>query len=327
MPKTIEQCAALRGRQVDDLKKELTESRVKLLSARDQRVRPGKDDKVLVSWNALMIEALARASHAVRHPEFLIAAEKAANFILNQMSRADGRLLHTWRHGEARLDAYLDDYSYFINALVTLYEATFNERWIEEAVRLADLLLAHFEDHDRGGFYFTADDHEQLIARNKDLHDASVPSGNAMAATALIRLGKLCGRTDYLQAAGRTLAVAAAVMERSPAGAGQMLIALDMWLGPMQELVLIGGADDTANQSLIESLMQSYLPNSVRAHRRGGTPPAAHSPALDSLFTGRIVGDQQPSLFVCENSTCQAPISGRQEIAAALKRMSGPESS
>src|SRR6185369_11144590 len=123
-------------------------------------------------------------------PKYAVAAASATNFVLKHMSRPDGRLLHTWRHGKARLDAYLDDYSYFINALITLYESTFNEHWIDEAARLADLMLRHFEDKATGGFFYTADDHEQLIARNKDLHDASIPSGNAMAATALIRLGK-----------------------------------------------------------------------------------------------------------------------------------------
>src|SRR5438270_3312255 len=119
-----------------------------------------------------MIDALARAARIVAQPEYVIAAEKAADFILSQMSRPDGRLLHTWRYGHAKLDGYLDDYAYFISALVTLYEATFNERWIDEAVRVADLMLQHFVDKDRGGFFFTADDHDQLIARNKDLHDA-----------------------------------------------------------------------------------------------------------------------------------------------------------
>src|SRR6185295_7735045 len=189
-------------------------------------------------------------------------AEKAANFILTKMSRSDGRLLHTYRHGEAKLDAYLDDYAYLVNSLVTLYESSAGERWIDEAVRLADILLSRFQDRERGGFYFTADDHEQLIARNKDLHDASVPSGNAMAATALLRLGRLCGRTDYLDSAGRTLVIAASIMERAPTGAGQMLVALDMWLGPASELVLVGGKDDTANQSVIEALQKAFLPAS-----------------------------------------------------------------
>jgi uncharacterized protein YyaL (SSP411 family) len=317
LPKTIEQCAALRGWALEELKSELAESRAKLQTVRDQRVRPGKDDKVLVSWNALMIDALARAARIVDQPEYAIAAEKAAHFILQQMSRDGGRLLHTWRHGTAKLDAYLDDYAYFINALVTLYEATFNEHWIDEAVRLADLMLRHFEDRDRGGFFFTADDHEQLIARNKDLHDASVPSGNAVAAAALIRLGRLTGRTAYLDAAGRTLAAAKSVMERMPTAVGQMLIALDMWLGPGKELVLVGGSDEIVNQQLLSDIQQAYLPNCVIAYRTSATS-AVDAPALEPLFAGRTASSGQPTLYICENFTCQAPIAGASPIKAAI---------
>jgi uncharacterized protein YyaL (SSP411 family) len=317
LPKSIEQCAALRGWNVEELKQELAESRAKLLTVRDQRVRPGKDDKILVSWNALMIDALARGARVVGQPEYAIAAEKAAQFILTQISRGDGRLLHTWRHAAAKLDAYLDDYAYFINALVTLYEATFNERWINEASRLADLMLKHFQDKQRGGFFFTADDHEQLISRNKDLHDASVPSGNAMAATALIRLGRLAGRTDYLEAAGRTLAAAQPVMERMPTAVGQMLIALDMWLGSGKELVLVGGADETTNQRLLAAMQRAYLPNCVVAFRPA-VDGAQRSPALESLFAGRTAVNGQPTLYVCENFSCQAPIVGAAAIEAAL---------
>jgi uncharacterized protein len=329
LPKTIAQCAALKKWNLVELEKELAESRAKLLAVRDRRVRPGKDDKVLVSWNALMIDALARAGVVLPEPKYLIAAENAANFILQHLSRKDGRLLHTWRSGQAKLEGYLDDYSYTINAFVTLYEATFNERWIDEAVRLADILLKHFEDHERGGFFFTADDHEQLIARNKDLHDASVPSGNAMAATALIRLGKLTGNAPFLAAGGRTLAVAQSVMERSPTGAGQMLRALDLWRGPLQELVLIGGANETENAEVVSTIHKSFLPNSVFAYRPAATPATAksksrdisRSPQLEPLFTGRAAEGGQPTLYICENYACQAPIIGADTIRAALAKL------
>ncbi|HRX79949.1 MAG TPA: thioredoxin domain-containing protein, partial [Pirellulaceae bacterium] len=185
LPKTITQCASLRGWDLNELKVELAASRAALLAVRDKRVRPGKDDKILVSWNALMIDSMARASAILCAAKYLAAASAAADFILNDMRRDDGRLLHSWRNGEAKLDAYLDDYSYLINALVSLYEASFDERWIDEAVKFADLVITHFSDTASGGFFFTADDHEQLIARNKDIHDSSVPSGNAMTATAL----------------------------------------------------------------------------------------------------------------------------------------------
>lgn len=318
LPKTIEQCAALRGWDLDELKKELTDSRIKLLAARDQRVRPGKDDKVLVSWNALMIDALARAGRITDQPEYVIAGEKAATFVLRQMSRSDGRLLHTWRHGQAKLDGYLDDYSYFVNALVTLYEATFNERWVDEAVRLADLMIKHCEDKERGGYFFTADDHEQLIARNKDLHDASVPSGNAMAATALIRLGHLTGRTDFLESAGRTLAAATSVLERMPTAVGQMLIALDSWMGPAQELVLVGGVDEAAIQEVLAAIQKSFLPRSVIAYRGQSESSMHHSTALEPLFARRAATDGQTTLYVCESFACQAPVKGAEQIKTSI---------
>jgi len=324
LPKTIEQCAALKGWNADELKKELAESRSKLLAIRDQRIRPGKDDKILVSWNALMIDALANASIALQEPKYLAAAEKAAEFILRKMSTGNGRLLHTWRHGKAKLDAYLDDYAYLANALVTLYEATFDEFWIHAAGGLADVVLQHFEDKSGGGFFFTADDHEQLIARNKDLHDASVPSGNAMAATALIRLGKLSGRSEYLEAAGRTLTVALPVIERLPTASGQMLIALDMWLGPMRELVLIGGNDEAENQTLRALLQNGFRPYCALASRPARPDSAGvigESAWLESLFAGRTAIGGQPTLYICQNFTCQAPITGLAQIESAIAKL------
>jgi uncharacterized protein YyaL (SSP411 family) len=335
LPKSIEQCAALKGWDLKELKLDLTAARAVLLMERDgERVRPGKDDKVLVSWNALMIDALARVSLGdppdTEPNARLTAAEQAARFILQSVSRPDGRLLHTWRHGKAKFDAYLDDYAYFVNALVTLYETTFDESWIDEAVRLAELMLKHFEDKERGGFFFTADDHEQLIARNKDLHDASVPSGNAMAATALLRLGKLCGKMDYLEAAGRTLAVARNVMERTPTGAGQMLIALDLWLGPVNELVLLGGKNESDNESIVAALHRSFLPNAVYAYRNlelQQQPDQARSPALRPLFEGRTATGGQPTLYICENFTCQSPVSGARKVAAEIEKLAAAATS
>jgi uncharacterized protein YyaL (SSP411 family) len=324
LAKSIEQCAALRGWNLDELRGELEASRVKLLAARDMRVRPGKDDKVLVSWNALMVDALARAGAITGDRRYLEAANQALAFITREMI-GDGRLLHSWRQGKATIPAFLDDYSCLINALVTHFEVTYYEPWIDEAVRLADAMLQHFEDKERGGFYFTADDHEELIARNKDLHDASVPSGNAMAATALIRLGKLTGRIDYLGSAGRTLAAARPVLERSPLAAGQMLIALDLWLGPMKELVIIGGEDNAANKEAVAVMRRwTYLPNAVRAYRpdeRYRKTDVALSDALAPLFADRSAIDGQPTLYVCENFACQTPVAGMDAIRATIQSL------
>jgi uncharacterized protein YyaL (SSP411 family) len=318
LPKTIAQCASIKGIEVKKLEQDLAEMRQELLVVRDKRVRPGKDDKILVSWNALMIDALAKAGAVLSRPEYLAAAEKAADFILTKLSRPDGRLLHTYRHGEAKLDAYLDDYAYLVNSLVTLYESSANETWIDEAARLADILLSRFADKEHGGFYFTADDHEQLIARNKDLHDSSVPSGNAMAATALLRLGKLTGRNDYLSAGEGALLAGLSVMTQAPTAAGQLLISLDMYIGPMPEIVLVGPENDETRAALAD-LHRRFLPRRVLGR---GKPGQQHSQHLSPLFASRTSAGDQPSAYICENFACQAPVSGLEAIRQTWERLS-----
>ena len=311
LPKTIEQCAKIKQLDPDKLRADLAAWRAKLLEARGKRVRPGRDDKVLVSWNGLAIDALALAAGALDEPRYLAAAIAAADFILTRMRRPDGRLLHTWR-GEAKLDAYLDDYAALVGGLVSLYEAGFDERYIDEAVCLADILLAHFADSDSGGFFFTADDHEELVARQKDWQDSATPSGNALAATALLRLGKLTGRADYTAAAVGTLKAATGLMERFPSAAGQMLAALDFHLGPTPEIVILG-SDHTASDSDSDSdtaaaladLRHRFIPNKVVAGRTSLTP-----------------SKPSPTVFICENFTCQAPLTGRPAAIEAWERLS-----
>jgi uncharacterized protein YyaL (SSP411 family) len=335
LPKTIEQCAKILGRDADDLSAELADSRAKLFAAREQRVRPGRDDKVIVAWNGLMIDAMARAGAALGEPRYIFAADAAADFILQNMRRDDGRLLHTWRDGTAKLDAYLDDYASLANSLVSLYEATGNERWIDEACSLLDIVLARFADPDGGGFFYTPDDHERLIARNKELTDSSTPSGNALAATALLRLGKLTGRRDYLDAAEGTLTAAVPMLEQIPLAAGQMLLALDLYLGPAFELALVGDAANDDSQAVLTALRQRYLPrfviaarivgwalptsNNVTDQNGGQCPP--YAPQLDDLFAGKTSPDGQPVLYVCQNFACQEPAVGLAAIRARLEEL------
>ncbi|MBW3596246.1 MAG: thioredoxin domain-containing protein [Planctomycetes bacterium] len=320
LPKTIEQVADLRGWDLEELRSTLTVSRQKLLEHRDQRIRPGKDDKVLTSWNALMIDAMARAAAALGEPRYLAAATRAAEFLMQNLRRDDGRLLHTWRGGIAKLDAYLDDYAYLTNALVSLYEAGFDERWIDEAVRLADTMLKRFRDREDGGFYYTADDHEQLIARNKDLIDSSVPSGNGMAATALMRLGKLCGRADYVHAAYETLELAVPIMERSPTAAGQMLIALDMHLGPFHEIVILGDREQPDTRKVLDALCRSYIPNRVVAQRNSDEEEHG-SAAVEPIFIGKTLEPPEPTVYICQRFACQTPVRGRESALARWKAM------
>lgn len=319
LPKTSAQCAALRHWDLEELRRELTASRRTLLAIRDRRPRPGKDDKVLVSWNALMIDALARAAGALDQPQYLAAASRCAEFLLTDLRRPDGRLWHCWRQGQARYAAYLDDYAFLANALVTLYEASFEERWIDEAGRLADIMLRHFRDGTAGGFYFTADDHEPLISRIKDFYESSIPSGNAMAATALLRLGALCGREDYLAAARETLELAAGLLERLPSAAAQMILAAALSVGPLREIVLLGDQHAPDTVAVLSDLRKRFVPDCVVACRRAAV--ADGSPALAPLFAGKEARPPEPTVFVCENFACQSPVSGRAAALDVWKRL------
>jgi uncharacterized protein YyaL (SSP411 family) len=320
LPKSIGQCASVLHRDPHDLAAELTESRQKLFAAREKRVRPGRDDKVIVAWNGLMIDAMARVGAGLDEPEYVIVADDVASFILSRMCREDGRLLHSWRNGHAKLDAYLDDYAALANGLVSLYEANFQERWIEEAVRLMEIVLDKFSDPTDGGFFYTASDHEQLITRTKELTDSSIPSGNALAASALLRLGRLLGRSDFLDAAERTLAVAVPIMQRAPMAAGQMLLALDRFLGPANEFVLVGDLARDATKRAIAAVHRCYLPRTVIAAREthSADPTAAQSQFLNDIFAGKESPKGQPVLYVCQNFNCQVPAVGLAAIESQL---------
>jgi len=317
LPKTLEQSARILGRDVEDLEKGLAESRCKLFARREKRVHPGKDDKVIVAWNGLMIDALARASGAMDELRYAAAAAEAANFIRENLLRTDGRLLHTWRHGKAKLDAYLDDYASLANGLISLYEATFEGSRLAEAARLLDIVLEHFADREGGGFFYTADDHEPLIARNKDATDASVPSASAMAATALVRLGKLTGDRKYSDAAEATLRAAAGLLQQAPTAMGQMFLAFDFYLGPTYEMVLAGDPAHESTPAALADIRRRFLPNKVLAaalvEEEGGAPAL-----LNALLAGKAAANGEPVLYVCEGFVCQEPAQGTAAIAAKL---------
>ncbi len=219
----------------------LESARKKLFAAREARVRPGRDDKILSSWNALMIEGMAHAARVFERREWLVSAQRAMDFIRGTMWR-DGRLLATAKDGRAHLDAYLDDHAFLLAALLELMQAEFRNEDLSFAVELADTLLARFEDHEIGGFFFTAHDHETLIHRPKTGHDNATPAGNGVAAVALQRLGHLLGETRYLAAAEKTLLLFWPQLRRSPAGFGSLLRALEEALTPPDIVILRGPA-------------------------------------------------------------------------------------
>jgi uncharacterized protein YyaL (SSP411 family) len=313
--KTLPQYARLHAIPEADLKALLARAREKLFAIRSRRVRPGLDDKALTSWNGLMIDAFARAAVVLDHPSYAQAAGHAADFILTRMRTVEGRLLHTYRTGsEAKLNGYLDDYAYLLEGLVSLYQATFAPRWIEAALDLSRVLIDQFWDPQEGAFFYTGRDHEALIARTKDPHDNATPSGNAMAVTALLRLVKLTGRADLRDKAETTLRLYRGLLGSNPLAAGQMLIAFDFHLGPVQELAIVGDPEAEDTRRVLRTIHRKFRPWSVVALK---SPADSTSDVLLPLLADKTT--QGPvTTYVCQDFTCQAPLIGAEAAEAVL---------
>jgi uncharacterized protein YyaL (SSP411 family) len=308
-----EQEARLLGLPVSELRAKLDQARQKLLEVRSRRVWPGRDEKILTSWNGLMISAFAQAGAALDRRDYVDHAEAAAHFVWGRLRTAQGRLLRTTTiKGEARLNAYLEDYAFIIEAFTRLYEASFAAVWIERALNLTDIIIDQFWDDKEGGFFYTGRDHEQLIARTKDPHDSSIPSGNSMAATALLRLAKLTGRSDLFDRAERTLRVFSGLLSSAPLAAGQMLAALDFYLGPVNEIAVVGEPASTDTLAALQLLRQGFRPRQVLAFKES----QEKSEYLDKqvpLLAGKT-SNGAVTVYVCRNFACQAPIVGIEAV-------------
>jgi uncharacterized protein YyaL (SSP411 family) len=287
---------------------EFAEDRELLRLARDKRIHPGRDDKVLTAWNALAVKALAVGGAVLDEPRYVEAAQRAAEFILKWMTRDDGRLLHVYRDGESHLDAYLDDYAYTIEAFIALFEATGDQRWVEIAVTLADTMVEHFEDVESHGFFYTADDSEALIARNKDWHDGSLVSGNASATMGLLRLSALCDRDDYLKSAERTLCAAAEVLEKQSAACAALLSALDRLANGHQQIVLVI-PDPSTLQELRPKLFSRYRP-----HATVSWVVSEPQQSVIALNKDRILVDGQTTAYNCRGFVCDQPLVGDEAL-------------
>jgi uncharacterized protein YyaL (SSP411 family) len=315
--KTDEQDARLLSIPVDELRRQMADARQQLIAVRSRRVWPGRDEKSLTSWNGLMIAAFAQAARVLENSSYAAAATRAADFILLRMRAPDGRLFRTYTAGsEPKLNGYLEDYAFVLDALVSLYEATFAARWIEAALELTGILIDQFWDPNEGGFFYTGRDHEALLTRTKDMHDSSIPSGNAMAVTALLRLAKLTGQRDWQEKAATTLRLFRGLMEASPMAAGQMLVGLDFYLGPVQEFAVVGNQDGDETRRVLRAICRPFRPNKVVAVR---SPEERESEAEGSLA---LLADKPArgsvTTYICRDFACQAPLVGAEAVEAAL---------
>ena len=310
--KTAQEVAERFNSTTADVEQTLAVARGALFDAREERVKPGRDEKILTEWNGLMIHALAECGVVLDRPDALEAATVAADFILNSMSREDGRLYRSFKDGRARFNGYLEDYAAFIRALIALYETTFELRWLGEASRLTRIMFAQFHDAAGGGFFQTGVDHETLIVRRKDIIDNAIPSGNAMAAEALLRLSVLTGNQEYRQEVARILLLVKASMALQPSGFGRMLAVLDAFLAPGHEVALVGTFSGEPMQALLHQVRKRYLPRTVLAAKE----PIDES--MLPLLADRGLVDGRAAAYVCENYACRLPVTTAEELSALL---------
>ncbi|HYP56046.1 MAG TPA: thioredoxin domain-containing protein, partial [Solirubrobacterales bacterium] len=293
----------------------LDEARRALLEARAQRARPGLDDKRLSSWNALAVSALAEAGAALGRADYLDAARECADFVLGMLCDKEGRLLRSFKDGEARLNAYLEDHAFLLEALLTLHEATFERRWFERGQMLADTMIARFGDPERGGFFSTSSDHEALIARRKEIGDHPIPSGNSAAAFGLLRLAALTGDRSYEGQAIGVLRLFAKAAPRQPDAFAHLLRALDFHVAVTKEVALIAPRDAAepipALAELAGVVRGEHRPHLVLA----GGPEGCDAPPL---LRDRPALDGRPAAYVCERFACKAPVAAPEELAKLL---------
>ena len=281
---------------------------------REKREHPLLDDKALASWNGLMLRAFAEAGAALERQDYVDAATKNADFLLTSM-RPEGQLLRSYREGQAKLPGFLEDYSFVADGLLALYEATFERRWLDLAVELADEMITLFWDESAGAFYDTGLSHEALVIRPRDVFDNAQPCGGSVASDLLLRLSIVTGNEDYATKAVAPLRTLAELMGRAPAGTGRWLAALDFYLSAPKEVAIIGNSSDAATADLLRTVNGRYLANRVIV---GADSENAATESGLPLLEGRGMVDGKPTAYVCENYACQLPVTDAEALAKQL---------
>jgi len=293
----------------------IDQAKMSLLKRREQRVRPGSDEKAIASWNGLMLASLAEAACALDCRDYLTAAIANGSLLLNSML-ANGFLHHTCKDGKAKLDGYLDDYAMVIDGLLTLHQATFRGEWLREAMRLAMIMIEQFWDETTGVFYDTGERHENLFVRPQSTFDGAVPSGASMATLVLLKLGRLTDNHEFEQIAARALRSVQELVSQHPIGFGNWLCALDFYLSQTTQIAIIGDRDNPAALELLRTLCTTWLPNKVIATY---DPSDRTSVPELKLFENREMISNKPTVYICEHYTCQAPVTDPASLRAQLQ--------
>ena len=314
VPRAPEVVAAEFGLAPEKLWERIKGIRFKLFAAREERVRPGRDEKILAAWNGLMLRSFAFAARVLGREDYRETARRNAYLLLERL-RSKGRLLRSYKGGRARFNGYLEDYAMVADGLLALYEATFETRWLAEAESLCDALLELFWDEDHRTFYDTPADHEELVTRPRDVYDSAAPSGNSVATDVLLRLALLLDREDYRARAEVVIEELSGGMERLPGGFGRLLAALDFYLSRPREVAIVGDPASPETRALIDAVYARYLPNKVVA---GRAPEDEETAGLVPLLAERPTQDGRATAYICEGYACQSPTTDPQELAGQL---------
>lgn len=299
--------------RTDDLQKKIAGIRETLYKARMRRVPPGLDDKILTSWNGLMLASLAEAARVLDRSDYREAAIRSGEFLLRELMTDDGHLLRTYKDGRSKINGYLEDYANLIDGLLELYQTTFDDLWFSVARQLADHVLEHFPTED-GGFFDTSDDHEALIVRPRNVQDNAVPSGNSMMVKQLIRLFAYTGDIRYDQAAHRALSLLTEAMQQYPQAFGEALNAVDMLVGGITEVAVVGSDQEEATQALLRVISETYRPNLIVAL----TEHEVTGDATIPLLSYRTRHNSSPTVYVCRNFACKMPVTTPEEMRSLL---------
>jgi uncharacterized protein len=310
---TVEQAARLFKRSLDQIVTLLTSAKQKLFQTREKREKPFRDEKIITSWNGLMLSGLAEALKISPKPSFLAAANATIDLVFTKLFR-DGWLLHTYKDGKAKQLGFLDDYAFLAIGLLDFYEAAFDRSALQRAVDLTEIMIREFWDVSEGGFFYTGNSHEQLISRAKPAFDSSVPSGNAKATELLLRMYYFTGRDDFLIKAEKVLRSYSHAMESQPFGFAHMLSALDFYLFKPKEVVLIGTPEDPKTAELCAAIHSIYTPNLTLQLFAADEPLEKLSP----LLAGKTQIDGNATAYVCHNYTCSAPVTNPAELKSLL---------
>jgi uncharacterized protein len=298
----------------EELQEKLAATKDRLYAVRTSRIAPALDDKILTAWNGMMLASLAEAARVLGRDDYLVAAERAGEFLLENLVNEEGRLYRTYKNGRAKINAYLEDYANLIDALLELYQSTFIEKWFDEARRLADIVLEHFSAED-GGFFDTSDDHETLITRPRQLQDNATPSGNSMMAKQLIRLAAYTGDSRYDEAARKALAPVIPAMQQYPQAFGEALNGADMLIQGLSEVAIVGNPTQGATKALLAQVREIYRPNVITALSRENVEGETNIPLLNY----RMMRDERATVYVCQNFACKMPVTSAEEMAELLQ--------